>query len=250
MRATRKDYYQILGVSDTATNDEIKKAYRRLARVRHPDVAKDKRQAEESFKDLNEANEILSDPRRRRDYDLLRDAPRFNTASYSQDASRETARRTAPFGGRDSQDFDFRFGGTEEGDPFKGRFAKSAGSASPYEDADNVEASPTDLRSPDTEVDVVVSLEEMIRGFIRPLSVHRGVPCAKCRGTGIDEESICPACRGQRHVVTVQHYNVHVPPGVRDGPGMVARSRVSCSSECALPGILTSRCTVTIYVTI
>ena len=66
-----KDYYATLGVTRDATDDDIKKAFRKLARQYHPDVAKDKKNAEEKFKELNEANEVLSDPVKRRKYDEL-----------------------------------------------------------------------------------------------------------------------------------------------------------------------------------
>ena len=66
-----KDYYEILGVPRNASGGAIKKAFRKLARQHHPDVAKDKKGAEEKFKELNEANEVLSDPEKRRKYDEL-----------------------------------------------------------------------------------------------------------------------------------------------------------------------------------
>ena len=66
-----KDYYQTLGVSKTASQDEIRKAFRKLARQHHPDVAKDKKAAESKFKEINEAYEVLGDPDKRRKYDEL-----------------------------------------------------------------------------------------------------------------------------------------------------------------------------------
>ena len=66
-----KDYYAVLGVAKTATKDEIRKAFRKLARQHHPDVAKDKKTAEAKFKEINEANEVLSDPEKRKRYDEL-----------------------------------------------------------------------------------------------------------------------------------------------------------------------------------
>src|SRR5208283_3294308 len=105
-----KDYYEVLGVSPKATDEEIKKAFRTLARKYHPDVAKDKKNAEEKFKEINEAHEVLSNAETRRKYDELganwkAGPPPPRSQGYAGGPGR-TARRSS--GG---EDFEFRFEG-------------------------------------------------------------------------------------------------------------------------------------------
>src|SRR5476649_2562721 len=109
-----KDYYESLGVPRTATADEIKKSFRKLARLYHPDVAKDKKKAEEKFKEINEAYEVLSDPEKRRKYDEL-------GANWKSGAEFRPPPGHGGFGGdpafrggrrMTSEDFETQFGGT------------------------------------------------------------------------------------------------------------------------------------------
>src|SRR5580704_17333379 len=94
-----KDYYEVLGVARNASDAEIKKAFRKLARKYHPDVAKDKATAEEKFKEINEANEVLSDPEKRRKYDEL-------GANWNH-PEREAPQPQGGFGGGDGQGTEF-----------------------------------------------------------------------------------------------------------------------------------------------
>jgi DnaJ-class molecular chaperone len=94
MPAQFKDYYTTLGVSRDATPDDIKKAFRKLARQYHPDTAKDKKTAEEKFKEINEANEVLSDPEKRKKYDTLGRAGMTREASSLRRAG--SRRKLAP----------------------------------------------------------------------------------------------------------------------------------------------------------
>src|SRR5882762_4223335 len=108
-----RDYYETLGVPKTATEDEIRSAFRKLARKYHPDVAKDKKAAEEKFKEINEAYEVLGDPEKRKKYDELgadwKAGAEFRPPpGWEQFAGQRTYR-----GGRAGQpNFEFEFGGT------------------------------------------------------------------------------------------------------------------------------------------
>src|SRR6186713_1302495 len=111
-----KDYYATLGVSRDATADQIKSAFRKLARKYHPDVAKDKKAAEAKFKEINEANEVLSDPVKRKKYDEL-------GANWQHGAP--------PQGRQGGQDYEFHFGGTGFSDFFEQFFSGGSRYGSP-----------------------------------------------------------------------------------------------------------------------
>src|SRR5436190_8468286 len=105
-----RDYYETLGVSKTASEDEMKSAFRKLERKYHPDVAKDKKQAEEKFKELNEAYEVLSDPAKRKKYDQLganwKQGADFRPPPGFEDMFAGRAGGGGPGGGR--QHYEFR----------------------------------------------------------------------------------------------------------------------------------------------
>lgn len=168
-----KDYYASLGVSRDASDDAIKKAFRKLAREHHPDVAKDKKRAEEKFKEINEAYEVLSDPAKRRQYDELgadwKSGAEFRPPpGWEQFAGGRTHRRGATGGpGRP----DFQFGGTGFSDFFESLFGAAArrrGAAAPgrgFADEDFEE------RGRDIEGDILVTLDEVMKGSIRQVNV-------------------------------------------------------------------------------
>src|SRR5450759_2486052 len=123
MATQYKDYYKTLGTPRTATADELKKSFRKLAREFHPDVAKDKKRAEEKFKDINEAYEVLSDPAKRKKYDEL-------GADWKSGAEFRPPPGRGGFGGgpnprgrgMSSEDFETQFGGTGFSDFFEQMF--------------------------------------------------------------------------------------------------------------------------------
>ena len=186
-----RDYYKTLGVAKTASADEIKKAFRKLARQHHPDLAKDKKAAEEKFKEINEAYEVLGDAEKRKKYDELgpgwqqQGAGGFRPPPGWQQAG-------GGFGGMGAGGFeeDFQFGGTGFSDFFEAFFGRSArggrrGSAFRGEDMP--------LRGQDAEADIMVTLEEALHGSTRQVSFTRG--------------------RSGK----VETYTIKIPKGVREG---------------------------------
>ena len=121
-----KDYYRVLGVTPKATDDEIKKAFRNLARKYHPDVAKDKKSAEEKFKEINEANEVLSNPESRRKFDQL--GADWKTGAQSRPPPGHGGGRSAGPAARGGED-EFQFEGTGFSDFFEQFFGGRAGGA-------------------------------------------------------------------------------------------------------------------------
>lgn len=187
-----KDYYEILGVSRTASADDIRKAYRSLARKYHPDVAKDKKSAEERFKEINEAYEVLGDSEKRKKYDAL-------GANWKQGAEfrpppgweQQFGRRGSPAGG-----FEFHFGGTGFSDFFESLFGQMGRGGFRRQSGFGAEDFEEELhaqRGRDVEGEIMVTLREVMNGSTRAISVRRGE-------NGKSET-----------------YQVRIPPGVREG---------------------------------
>lgn len=181
--ADSKDYYDILGVSKNATDDEIKKAYRRLARKYHPDLNKDNpKAAEEKFKEVNEAYHVLSDADKRAQYDQL-----------GHDAFQQASRAGAGaggFGGFGQGGFNgqgFDFGGFDMGDIFD---MFTGGSRR----RNNGPEQGADLR-----YDMTITLREAFTGVKKKFSVTKNDTCSHCHGSGAEPGSsvdTCPACHG------------------------------------------------------
>jgi curved DNA-binding protein len=177
MSVQYKDYYQSLGVPRTASADEIKKSFRKLAREFHPDVAKDKKKAEEKFKEINEAYEVLSDPDRRKKYDEL-------GANWKSGADFRPPPGYGGFGGgqgfrggRTAGGEEFHFGGTGFSDFFEQLFgARMRGGAGGGGFGRGGNFAEEDLaeRGADIEGDIMVSLEEAARGSVRTVNVTHG----------------------------------------------------------------------------
>jgi curved DNA-binding protein len=187
-----RDYYEALGLSKTASDEEIRSAFRKLARKYHPDVAKDKKAAEEKFKQINEAYEVLSDPEKRKKYDQL--GENWNQPGGFQPPPEWGARgpggafRQYQWGGDGG--IEFEFGGTGFSDFFEAFFGGGRG-RSAFGGFGGRTA--TTERGSDVEADILVTLEEALHGSTRTVSLRRA---------------------GSNKVET---YQVKIPRGVHEG---------------------------------
>ncbi|MCW3068453.1 MAG: dnaJ [Solirubrobacterales bacterium] len=231
--ATRPDYYKTLGVEKKATAEEIKKAYRKLARQYHPDRNPDDKQAEGRFKEISQAYDVLGDPEKRKQYDS--GSGPFATGGGPGGG----------FGGFGNFDFD----GSSMGDILSNLFGGAAGGRRPR-------GKPRGERGADLEAQVSITFDQAIAGAQVPLQVPmhatcatcrgtgakpgttpsvcprcegRGIetqgqgmfsisqPCSRCHGSGTVIEDPCPTCQGSGAVRTVKRLRVNIPAGVRDG---------------------------------
>lgn len=200
-----RDYYEVLGVAKTATEDEIKSAYRKLARKYHPDVNPGDKSAEEKFKELNEAYEVLSDADKRKRYDQLgqnwkagedfRPPPGWEGANVEFGDFGDLFGKGRAQGGF-SDFFESLFGGR--------RGARGgAGFAMPGQDV---------------EAEIALTLEEAHRGGKRNITLQLTETCPDCRGSGSkDGKTVCPTCRGAGAIRRPKSLEVTIPVGVRDG---------------------------------
>lgn len=172
MPAAFKDYYTTLGVSKSANETEIKSAFRKLARKFHPDVAKDKATAEEKFKEINEANEVLSDPVKRKKYDELGANWQDGGAYQPPPGARAGAGHRAD--GSPAQEFHFE--GTGFSDFFEQFFGgagrQNYGFPSGEQEFTSESGAGRARRGGDIEGDISVTLEEAMNGTMRPISMQ------------------------------------------------------------------------------
>jgi molecular chaperone DnaJ len=253
--ATRPDYYKTLGVEKKATPEEIKKAYRKLARRYHPDRNPDDKQAEERFKEISQAHDVLGDPEKRKQYDS-------GTGPFAGGASGGPG-----FGGFGNFDFD----ASSMGDILSNLFSGGGGGAAGGAASGGRRARSRPQRGRDLETEVRITFDQSISGAQVPLSVPtsgvcatchgtgakpgttpkvcprcegRGIesegqgmfsitqPCSLCGGSGTVIEDPCPTCHGSGAVRTVNKFRVNIPAGVKEG----SRIRVPGKGEAGTRG--------------
>ncbi|MCS7001384.1 MAG: J domain-containing protein [Dehalococcoidia bacterium] len=222
-----QDYYATLGVSKTATEKEIKAAFRKLARKYHPDVNPGDKAAEARFKEINEAYEVLSDPETRSKYDKY--GPNWKNADQFEAARNARAEGFGPFGGGrwssagssrtynfDFSDFASTGGATGEtagggfGDIFEAFFQRASSDA-------RRGASARSVILEDVEHPVEISLEEAFAGAKRTLEIMADDLCAACNGTGRVGGKPCATCYATGTIRKPKRIEVSIPPGVATG---------------------------------
>lgn len=210
-----RDYYEALGVNTNASEDEIKSAFRKQARKYHPDVNPGDKSAEEKFKEINEAYEVLSDAEKRKRYDTL--GPNWKAGEefrpppgWQQESRVDFGDMGDIFGGAGgmggagaggfSDFFETLFGGGRRA----GRSRRGGAGFS--------------MRGREIEAEIELTLEEAHRGGRRSISLQVMESCPDCRGTGTkDGKAVCSTCRGAGVVQRPKTLEVTIPPGVRDG---------------------------------
>ncbi|GAB3853690.1 molecular chaperone DnaJ [Micromonospora andamanensis] len=243
-----KDYYAVLGVAKTAPADEIKKAYRKLARESHPDHNPGDAKAEERFKAVSEAYAVLGDDAKRREYDEMRSL--FGSGAFRRGARQAGQPGGVPF------DVSDLFGGAQSGG---GRFAGGNISdlfSSIFSGGGGAGGAPGPARGRDVETEVALDFDDAVRGVTLPLTLRApgvcdtchgngakpgtvprtcpvchgaGVtnrnqgafsfsePCRNCQGVGTVVDEKCPECQGTGGVTKTRTLNVRFPAGVADG---------------------------------
>ena len=189
--AEKRDYYEVLGVSKSASEDEIKKAYRKTAIKYHPDKNPGDKEAEEKFKEAAEAYEVLSDPNKRARYDQF----------GHQGVGGASGGGGYQYGDFSMEDIFSRFG-----DIFGGHFGGSFGGFGGFGSYGYGE--PEGHRGSDIRITIKVTLKDVLNGVEKKLKVKKKVRCSHCSGSGAETPSdvqTCPTCHGQGVVTQVQN---------------------------------------------
>lgn len=258
------DYYNILGVSKGASDDEIKKAYRRLAHKYHPDKQGGD---EKKFKEINEAYQVLSDKSKRRQYDQF--GRTFEGGGFSAQGGPAPGWDFSGFQGFGDRGFDFEFGGGGFEDIFADVFGGGGARAR------------RKARGQDIQVDMEISFEEMARGTEKEINLYKSAicdhcggggaepgskmkdcptcggsgrikktsrsffgsfsqvaECPECRGEGTTPDKKCAKCGGDGRVKAEQKIKINIPAGIRDGQAVALQGRGEAGGRGSQPGDL------------
>ena len=267
-----KDYYKTLGVERKAAEGDIRSAYRKLARQYHPDLNPNDTSAEDRFKEINEAYEVLSDAGKRKMYDRYGDEwQRYRDAGFTGDEPRQSQNRTSidpndfgewfarrnatrqgaaggsrtragtPTPNRTEESFTWEWNQpTETGssgrfsDFFETLFGNIAGRGGEPNPFNEVPVGVT--RGEDIEISVEISLLEAYRGAARRFEVKRPELCPTCHGTGLARGATCPTCDGDGRILKSKAIEVKIPAGVATGSRIRIAGQGGVSASNGEPG--------------
>ena len=226
-----RDYYETLEVPRGATEEEIRKAYRKLARKHHPDVNRSDKSAEEKFKEINEAYQVLSDPEKRKRYDQLganwKAGSDFTPPPGSQGAG---AGEGAGF-----RDFSDIFGAERGPGGFSDFFESLFGARAGGREATSRR------RGQSITAEIALTLEEAHHGGTHSISFEGTETCPECGGTGRKDGKVCLKCHGAGVVQGSRTFDVRIPPGMRTGSIIRLAGQGEPGSGGAPPGDLLLR---------
>lgn len=236
MAAKTKDYYEVLGVKRGASDDEIKKAYRKLARKFHPDLNPGDKSAEDQFKQLQEAYDVLSQPDDRKLYDQYGDNWRAVKSGAGAPPPPGWEQAERPAGGASSRGFDFN-------DFDFGSFRSSGGGGGGFDIFEEMfggagRRGRRSGRGRDVEAELELSLEEAHRGGRRTLQMQTTEVCPTCNGTGVKDGKVCETCDGAGEVLRPKSIEVNIPAAVRDGSTIRLAGQGGAGSDGNQPGDL------------
>ena len=234
--AEKRDYYEVLGIGKNATDAEIKSAYRKLAKKYHPDLNPGNKEAEEKFKEVNEANDVLSDPQKRQRYD------QFGFAGVDPNYAAANGGGAGGFGGG--------FGGVDLGDIFGDIFGGGFGGGfSGFGGGSSTRTANAPRKGHDIQASVILTFEEAAHGCSKKITINRqdtcpdcggrgfvirqqrtpfGVmqtqqPCSRCGGKGKLVKNPCKSCHGSGKTAAKKTLEVSIPMGIDDDQSFALR---------------------------
>ncbi len=215
-----KNYYKILGISENSTEQEIKSAYRKLAIKWHPDIAGNTSEVVSRFKDINEAYEILSDEKKRADYDTVNRYYNYsstntnNNESYTTNPDLKKKEKKTTTENTKSSGFNFNWEDFIE--KYKEYTKKYNEGSSTKKTTEQKEKYGTPQKGNDINTDVEITIAEAVNGATKIINMISTYECPHCKGRKFINGSICKHCNGTGEKSEYRRFTVKIPSGIKD----------------------------------